>query len=90
MKFMERDDRNALRYERELRKKYLKQFNKKTTTTSQSPGFEKFKRQSVMQSSTFFAGFNSDHKLGKSMGSAKDKNNFSSANPFEIKPFERL
>ena len=52
MRFMERDDRNAIRYERELRKKYLKSLgkNKDGHTQSNSPGFEKFKRKTMAYS----------------------------------------
>ena len=85
MKFMERDDRNALRSERELRKKYLKQFakknEKKTTTNSLSPGFEKFKRESVMASHALL-GFHNDRKPAKSMSSAKDNKKLSVASAY--------
>jgi len=83
MKFMERDDRNALRSERELRKKYLKQFAKKTktTTNSLSPGFEKFKRESVMASQSLL-GFQNDRRPAKSMSSAKDNKKLSVASAY--------
>ena len=78
---MERDDRNALRYERELRKKYLKQFAKKTTTNSLSPGFEKFKRESVSAGHALL-GFRGDRRVGNSMASAKGDKKLSLASTF--------
>ena len=59
MKFMERDDRNALRFERELRQKYLEKYKKDDSITDyqNSPGFEQFKRSSSIMNPEMLFGF---------------------------------
>lgn len=57
-KFLDRDDRNALRFEREMRKKYLQKMQKRSMSIN-SPGFEEYiRKETVLYDSHFVEGFN--------------------------------
>ena len=57
-KFLDRDDRNAIRFEREMRKRYLKD-TKKEQLSVNSPGFEEYvRKETILYDSNFVLGFN--------------------------------